>query len=246
MWNNVSFISCPDAFFEYKFDGDMFMINCELYSAHLTGGKVRVHADGAVCELGSLKYDRGLLLLERTYPISFLRSNGIETEKITHFSIEASDGEIIASYPLGTLGNTLDDAQKLLDKMKAPSVGEDSKIIAQEIRQKIKKLKKETLPFMPDFVWHRVDDIHETFSLSAIRHIVSDSSFVHCFKESGFWLVGYMQGEDIFAVCIKGEDSLQNPMENALDCCVGFEAEGKTYYVVGIGLFDDGQYFVRV
>lgn len=246
MWNNISFKSCSDAFFQYKIEDDMFLIKCELYSPSLTGGKVYAHSGDTRCCLGSLKYDKGLLLLDRTYPISFLISNGIQKDAITHFSIETSGGDIISSYPLDSFGNTLDEAQKLLDKMKDAPAKDKAQQVSDEIKQKIRTLKKEALPFLPDFEWHRVDDINDAFSLSAIRHIVFSPPFIQSFENSLYWLFGYNEKENIFAVCIKSKSFLPNPMENALDCCVSFDTEKEKYYVVGIGLYDDGQYFVRL
>ncbi len=246
MWNNISFKSCSDAFFQYKIEDDMFLINCELYNPSLTGGKVYAHNGDTKCCLGSLKYDKGLLLLDRTYPISFLNSNGIQKDEITHFSIETSIGDNILSYPLDSAGNTLDEAQKLLDKMKDTPSKNKAREISNETKEKICTLKKETLPFLPDFEWYRVENTREAFSLSAIRHIVSSPSFMRSFENSRCWFIGYSEKNNVFAVCIKSKSFLPNPMENALDCCVSFDAHEETYYVVGIGLYDDGQYFVRL
>ena len=244
MWNNISFKACSDAFFQYKIDGDLFFIKCELYNPSLKGGKVRVHSKSSECELGSFKSDRGLLLLDKTYPVSFLVSNGIEADAITHFSIETSDGNVILSEMPNELINTLENAKNLLDKMKDAPSYEMAQSIINEIKIKISSFKKETLPFLKDFEWHRVEDIKEVFSLSAIRHIVFSPSFLQSFEKSGFWLMGYR--DNIFAICIKGEKDLPNPMENALDCCVSFEENENLYYAVGLGLFDDGQYFLRL
>ena len=246
MWNNVNFSSCSDAFFQYKFDDDMFFIKCELYSPILTGGKVSVHSDNSICELGSLKYDGTLLVLDRTYPVSFLLSNGIDKEAITHFSIETSDGNVFLSYPLSGHDVVLDNAQKLLNEMKGLAKKEDAKKFSDQTRERIKKLKITTLPFLPEFEWHIVEDEKESFLSSAIRHIVMAPQFLLSFEKTGFWIIGFKQDDDIFAVCIKGEPHLPNPMENAMDCCVSFEEADKKYYVVGIGFFDDGQYFVRL
>ncbi len=246
MWNNISFRSCLDAFFQYKIEDDMFLIKCELYCPSLTGGKVYAHNDDTKCCLGSLKYDKGLLLLDRTYPMSFLISNGIQKDEITHFSIETSGGDVITSYPLNSVGNTLDEAQKLLDKMKDAPSKDKAREISNEIKQKICTLKKDALPFLPEFEWYRVEDRKEGFSSSAIRHIVFSPQFMQCFEFSGCWFIGYSEKNNVFALSIKGNSYLPNPMENALDCCVSFDAEKEKYYVVGIGLYDDGQYFVRL
>jgi len=246
VWENVSFKECSDVFFEYKFDGDMFMIKCELYSQFFCGGRVCVHGSDKMCELGSLKYDKGLLLLERTYPVSFLNSHGIEKEALTHFSIETSDGGVISSYPLGDFGSTLDKAQKLLDDMKVPVLEENAGDFVRETIEKIKRHTKENLPFLPEFEWYRVENEKETFSVSSIGHIISSYQFLQCFERFGFWYIGYKNDDSIFAVCINGGSYLPNPMENAIDCCVSFETDTEKYFVVGIGLFDDGQYFVRL
>ena len=245
MWNNISFRDCPDAFFQYKFDTDMFFIKCEMYQPSLSGGSVCVHIGDVRCVLGSLKNDKGLLFLDRIYPLSFLSSNGIDKDAITHFSVETSDGTTITSYSLGDIKSSLDSARKLLDNMKAP-LCEDAEKIANATRQKISFLPKVSLPFLPDFKWHMVDNTQETFSLSAIWHIISSSSFLQSFENTHLWFIGYREDDNIFSVCMKTGVYLPNPMENALDCCVSFDDEGERYYAVGIGLFDDGQYFVRL
>lgn len=246
MWQNIFFEACPDSLFQYKYDDSYFYVKCEIFSQKFTDGNVYACCGSSKLNLGTLKGSQGLLSLDKSYPLAYLRSHGIEINNLTHFSLSAPDGFYINSNLLSAPDPAITRAEKLLSSMSRPaSPGEADEHIHQ-IRQLTLNLPKENLPFLPEYEWYRVSDIKQTFSLSAIEHIVFTPSFMQSFVRSGCWFLGDCSNTNIFALCIATDSSFPNPMENALDCCRTFPTISALYCVVGIGLFEDGQYFCKI
>lgn len=248
MWHNIGFEDFPDAFFQYKYDTDYFYVKCELYAPRLSGGRVYACSGSNKLCLGTLAESGALLTLDKAYPLTFLRSHEIDTDNLSHFSIELPGCPPANSYLLSAPDPAVSRAQKLLDSM--PHIAHAG--IAEEnicrIHHTLSALSQHSLPFVSDFTWYIIEDIRQTFSLSSIGHIVFTSAFMQSFAMYGQWFFGVCDTRELFAVCIKSADSLPNPMSNALDCDVTFPADlpNETYHVVGIALYDDGQYFCRV
>jgi|GEM_PF-6472424 len=246
MWQNVSFEKGYEILFKYKYDDEFFCIKCRLNQAKFDGGTVYACHEGERLSLGTLKKDEIALCLEKSYPVSFLRSQGIDPESLTHFEIESLSGDILASFPLKPTDPAIERAEKILESMSSTPSPDDAEAHINLVHVTAQELSKEKLPFLTKFTWHRVDDIKQTFSLSAIEHIVFTPAFMQSFVRSGYWLLGTSDAKNVFAMCIATDSSFPNPMQNALDCCRTFATENALYCVIGIGLYDDGQYFCKL
>lgn len=248
MWHNIGFEDIPDAFFQYKYDTDYFYVKCELYAPNLSGSRVYVCSGSNKLSLGTLSESGALLTLDKSYPLTFLRSHEIDAANLSHFSIELPQGSPVNSYPLSSPDPALLRAQKILDSMphtEYAGIGEEN---ICRIHRTLSSLNQQSLPFESDFTWYIVDDIKQTFSLSSIRHIVFTPAFMQSFAVYGHWFFGVCDIREIFAVCIKSDDSLPNPMSNALDCDITFPSDlpSEHYHIVGIALYDEGQYFCKI
>lgn len=246
MWQNVSFEKGYEILFEYKYDDEFFCIKCRLNQAKFDGGIVYACRESERLSLGTLKKDEFALSLEKSYPVSFLRSQGIEPEALTHFAIQSQSGDELTSSPLKSTDPAIERAEKILKSMSSAPSPDDAEAHINLVHKSAQALSKEKLPFLTEFTWHRVDDIKQTFSLSAIEHIVFTPAFMQSFVRSGCWLLGTGDEKNVFAMCIATDSSFPNPMQNALDCCSTFATENALYCVIGIGLYDDGQYFCRL
>lgn len=246
MWQNVSFEKGYEILFEYKYDDDIFCIKCRLNQAKFDGGIVYACHEDKRLSLGTLKKDEFALCLEKSYPVSFLRSQGIEPEALTHFAIQSQSGDELTSSPLKSTDPAIERAEKILESMSSSPSPDAAEAHINLVHKSAQALSKEKLPFLTEFTWHRVDDIKQTFSLSAIEHIVFTPAFMQSFVRSGCWLLGTGDEKNVFAMCIATDSSFPNPMQNALDCCSTFATENALYCVIGIGLYDDGQYFCRI
>ncbi len=246
MWQNVSFEKGSEILFKYKYDDDIFCIKCRLNLPEFDGGSVFACYGSERLSLGTLKKDEFAMSLEKSYPVSFLRSQGIDPEELTHFAIESQSGVALASFPLKSTDPAIERAEKILESMSSSPSPDAAEAHINFVHGSAQALSKETLPFLTEFTWHRVDDIKQTFSLSAIEHIVFTPAFMQSFVRSGCWLLGTSEKKNVFAMCIATDSSFPNPMQNALDCCRTFATENALYCVIGIGLYDDGQYFCRL
>ncbi|MBR2404138.1 MAG: hypothetical protein IKA95_00560 [Clostridia bacterium] len=246
MWQNVSFEKGSEILFEYKYDDEILCIRCRLNQADFDGAMVYACYGSEKFLLGTLKKDEFALRFEKSYPMSFLRSHGIKPEALTHFEIQSHSGDVLTSFPLKPTDPAIERAEKILESMSSSPSPEDAEAHINLVHKSVQALSKEKLPFASEFIWHKVDDIKQTFSLSAIEHIVFTPAFMQSFIKSGCWFLGTGNAKNVFAMCIATDSSLPNPMQNALDCCQSFKAENALYCVIGIGLYDDGQYFCRL
>jgi len=246
MWQNVSFEKGYEILFEYKYDDDILCVRCRLNQANFDGAMVYACYGSKRFSLGTLKKDEFALRFEKSYPASFLHSHGIYADAITHFAIQSQNGDELISLPLSSADPAIERAEKILESMSSSPNPEKAEAHINLVHQSVQALVKEKLPFASEFIWHRVDDIKQTFSLSAIEHIVFTPAFMQSFIKSGCWFLGTGNAKNVFAMCIATDSSLPNPMQNALDCCQSFKAENTLYCVIGIGLYDDGQYFCRL
>ncbi len=245
MWNDVYFDGYADVFFQYKFSDDMFYLKCELYRPDLLGASVWVSFADNSLFLGSLKRDKGFLTLDKTYPVSFLESNNIEKDSPFSFIIKSDDGHILESVRKEEKDRALKNADDILESLKEKSGTIDITPFAENIEKRLSRYKKETPFGFREFEWFMIDNITEDFGLSSVSHITQSLSFLKTFSLEEKWFFG-KESINTYAICIKDNPNCPPPMENALDCCVTIESESGKFHIVGIGLFEDGQYFLRL
>ena len=136
MWNDVYFDSFKDIFFQYKYEGDLFFIKCEIYRPESESAKVWAKTEREPILLGTLKSEKGFLILEKTYPVSFLIS---DADAELEFYIEFENGYMIKSQKNDT---TLENANEILESLKKHN-DIDIQTILNCIDENLLKYKKE-------------------------------------------------------------------------------------------------------
>ena len=222
-----------------------------------SGKKLYVITNGgdSLC-VGGFSPSGGSLFLKKTYSMSYFASNRIYTDDIFGFEVDYEEAENTSLQSAIEKDKDIDytkdfaysRAREVLDSLKSKH---DYSFVAGEIRKeisaKLKVYEKTEMNFLKDYIWYEITDIRETFGLSSLEHIIFNEFFVRAYAKSGKWFFGCTNDKGMYAVCISCTTELPNPMANALDCCRVFKNEGtnEICYVVGVGVFDDGQYFYK-
>lgn len=249
MQSTVAFDAFPSSELKYRWDDSLFYIDCCLACPDATGGKLYINADSggerAKLFLGSLATERASV--SKSYPMTYLADGGILLDAITCFSVEMPEGEVYLSQRLDAPDPAIAGAVRALSGLSdRVDYREEAAFCIKKISEFIKTLPRAQLPALPKFSWHRVEDVRCTFSLTSFEHIVFDSAFVRAFANGGEWYISQTEDKNIFALCVGCPASYPHPMINVSDCAFFVESAGKKYFCVGIGLFDDGQYFCRL
>jgi len=87
--------------------------------------------------------------------------------------------------------------------------------------------------------WHKLNVPEETIELSSVRHLVETERFLKAYQKSRILLVG-KKNKNILALALKYNG--HNPFDNAEDCAL----KKGDYWIVGILLEEDGQYFAKI
>lgn len=130
-------------------------------------------------------------------------------------------------------------ALKSVKKLTAGSACGADKIWIEKVRQAASCLRESSEPLPEGYRWYISEDIRPAVPLSAYRHLLFVTEFMHNFDRNGYWLFGIgPQGHTALAAKADG----CNPFINAADCAVKIGG----YWTVGVYLGEDGQYFERV
>lgn len=89
------------------------------------------------------------------------------------------------------------------------------------------------------YEWYISHDIRPPVALSAYRHLLYVAPVINCFERYGAYLFG-LAGGGRTALAVRSDGA--NPFINADDCATKVE----NWWVVGIYLGDDGQYFEKI
>ncbi|MBQ4526689.1 MAG: hypothetical protein II998_01315 [Clostridia bacterium] len=210
--------------------------------------------------LGSFAKCDGRLCLNKSYPVSYFEANNIFIDDISHFYIsdcvgqndsEKSDDGHASVKDTDTYTGYDDALKRAEDILNFMSTGgdfiEESKALKKTIDEKFSKVTSFVFPWLNGFLWIEMNDIRQTFGISALEHVMFNEFFVRAYAKSGRWYLGKASGDGLYAVCIECEKNAPNPMVNALDCAIEHSGlNDSKYFVVGIGLFSDGQYFYKI
>lgn len=209
--------------------------------------------------LGSFGKHNGEMHLGKSYPVSYFEANDIFIDDISHFYVSDVDirnekervGEDLDSINSGnnTADEALERAKNILNSLPGEmDWHEEAKITRERINSLFDNSFTVEFPEIKGFSWIEINDIRNTFELSILEHIVFNEFFVRAFVKSGKWYFGKSASDGFYAVCIYCNINDPNPMVNALDCVNEYcdNAKGVRQIVVGIGIFDDGQYFYKI
>lgn len=248
MSKTVTFARFPGSVLDYYCDGEFFYINCSLKSPPSSPTKLYLCSSESKNEkterffVGTL--DNDTTSLAKSYPISFVREKGFNPGDVLSFSLVDSEGATHYCKEFNNVDPAIIGAQSVLDSLKSSrSWGIKPLQCYNRICDAIKDMPEVSLPVFPSFRWHRACDIRLTFSLTSFEHILFDSGFVRAFSHSGFWYIALTGQDRLIAICVKCPPEFANPMTNVSDCMINKKVDGMSYYCVGIGLYDDGQYF---
>lgn len=136
--------------------------------------------------------------------------------------------------------NPVEKAQKLLCKIKRSDfdISLYKKATDSVLAFEMKKTKSAEMP-MEDYRWYDIDENFYIPEISAIGHITQSIEFLEDLGEDKRFLMGIKDKSHI-AIGIKHTG--ENPFSNAPDCAV----KKGGFWVVGILLKEDGQYFEKI
>lgn len=201
-------------------------------------------------EIGTFENENGVYMISKKYTGSYLASEGIKLCNLLYFLIIFDENTRIKAYPDNGqswyIDSSITRAKEVLESVKENKNYEKEALDAIErINAGVKFYKKCVLPFFHDFDWYNICNMTENFGISSIEHVLRS---VGVTSEYISWYMGISHQERMYAVALKTINSKSNPLSNANDCTMVYnDSENKCiYYVVGIMLLDDGQYFCRL
>ena len=244
MWKNVQ----PEGMageFLYKIEDGYFYADFFVKGYDLKNKKVYLKSidkeDDGVC-LGTLSEGKGGCYLSKSYPLSFLEMNGADLSEKIVVSVNKNK-EDFATDP------ALKRAEDLLNNHPCDETHKKlSKNYCEIIRKNLQNFGKVSLPFLKGYSFHKIDNIKHPFLLSAIDHVVFTKEFVSVFAKRGEWYVGENEDSRIFPLVIGRYETEPDPMPLVSDSYITYSdvESGLIYHIIGIGVFDDGQYFCKI
>ena len=193
----------------------------------------------------------GKNIVDKKYSVSYLDSTGIDCNSLSHFIIKSGNNKKIEISPFeNSCSNELEDlsvkrAKEVLENIKNKGCLYDVNLIIDNINAKLQHYAAIQMPFMKEYLWHIIENKAEDFGLSAVRHIISSDGFC---KDNSTWYFGFLPEKRLCALAVKKESETDNPFTNVCDCTVVYSDTkiNEHFFVAGILLLDDGQYFCRL
>lgn len=243
MWKNAQ-TDGIDGEFLYKLEEGHFQTDFFVKGYDLKNKKVYLkpedgNSDG-VC-LGTLSECRNGCHLSKSYPTSFLEMNGVDFSKNFVISVKEVEENIFNDPSVKRAHDLLNNHPC---SEKEVELSKDAKKI---MRKKLRDFEMVSLPFLKNYKFYRIDNIKHPFPLSSIDHVVFTKEFVSVFAKRGEWYVGENKDSEIFPLVIAKSENESDPMPLVSDSYAIYDDKetGLIYYIIGIGAFDDGQYFCK-
>ena len=209
-----------------------------------------VFADEKSFDIGVFECENKMCFLYKKYSLSYLENNGIDVNTFSHFFIETQD---YGSHSALKEDNEMDDlsilrAKELLNSMKKEQAPEIACEVIDNIEKRTSLYKKENIMALPEFSWYKIDNRDEFFGLSSVKHLIQSEGNISSLINGEGWYLGVCAEKRLYAVGSYRETGFPNPFTNAEDCAVRFNipSQNKDFFVVGIMILDDGQYFCRL
>ncbi len=258
MWINCDTGNISNVSIKYMFDENFFYINAvsssakvgqssKLFANFTQGEKVQTF------EIGTFTPDKNSFVIDKKYSISYLKSNNIDINSISYFTVE-NNTDVIKFFPKGEFAGfkdkSLENAKQTLESLKSQPVSiSDVSLIINNINSKLCNYKNIYLPISNDFSWYEITSPGEYFKLTSLKHLICSEGFVGSFIDNPLWYFGVSNDERLYAMAVKcADEKSANPLTNADDCAAKYyDIKTNTlYYFVGILLLDDGQYFCKL
>ena len=198
--------------------------------------------------IGNYIFENDKYVLKKEYSISYLESNNIDIKKFSHFKL-CIDDKILTSYPVcNNDTNIYSDKSIIRAKELLSSVNKKEHnyntvtYLVNDIKECVKSYTTVQMPFMKKYTWYVISDNNINFNLSSIKYLLSEIN--EKIKKKS-WYLGVSPIDRVFALAIKTSSDKINPFANEDDCTVVYcnEEHNEFYFVVGLILLDDGQYF---
>lgn len=256
MWIKTNFGFDTNSEIKYSYEDDNFIVECAIEKECLSEcSKLFVYSYSDMNEnkllLGTLIESDDMYVLSKSYSEQYMLSHGIECNKISHFAVTSPDGKILKSYVEPSKDTrifedrSIENAKKALITVRDKNIScLDAKHAFENLVLQCSKYKNYPENIYGKYSWYVIDDIKENFGLSSVKHLIYCQSFMNNYIKYGKWYFGIKDNTRFCAAA--AECGGGTVFENALDCTSYTECGGKTYCVVGIGLFDDGQYFYKI
>lgn len=244
---------------EYDFENDFLNIDCvvNINKSEKGASLFLVDNNGTTLNLGTLSVSDKCSSLSKSYPLSYLRFQEIDYENIKGFEIDKDEKLILSTFEQNvktSIASTdesedpaLVRAKEILGGLGSADYSCEANEYISSVNKRINSYCEKNITEIPGFKWYIIDDIKETFNLTSVEHLIFCENFVRLFAKNGEWYFGVGEKPGVYALCIKSCSKTVIPFQNASDCTKFIPVdEFCGYWIVGIGLFSDGQYFCRL
>ena len=250
MWQSCCAYLCDNTKIEYNISDDFFEVKCVSDSGKINAGS-RLYAlfsNEQKFEAGLFEYNNNAHFIDKKYSLSYLENNNIDIRKLESFLIENGNNEVFSAVVNKaniTEDKSISRAKELLDSIKKDKNPQMAAEVISDIKKRTSLYTKENINVLNGFTWYKINKPGEFFMLSSIKHLIHSEGFVHHLINGVCWYFGVCGEERIYAVGCKLEGNCSNPFTNADDCVSRFllPDTNEVFYVVGIMILDDGQYF---
>ena len=246
MWQSCYMYLCDNTEIEYNISESSFEIKCKSDSPKINGNS-RLYAffqNESKFEIGFFECENNMHFIDKKYSLSYLENNNIDIHTLTSFVIENSENNVYTAV-IDKTDKSVTRAKELLESMKKEANPQKASEAISNIKKWTSLYKQESIPALSGFSWFKIDKTGEFFNLSSIEHLIHSEDFVHHLINGTCWYLGVCSEERIYAVGCKLKENFANPFTNANDCVSKFTLPdtNENFYVVGIMVLDDGQYF---
>ena len=252
MWQKCVAHLCDNTEIEYDISDGFFKIRSSAKSSKIkcNSSLWAVFSDDKELEIGYFNSNDGIYTVDKKYSLSYLENNNININLFSHFTIKNEEGISFTAKKTESEENdaSLKRARDILGSLKEEPDPQKANDAVCYILQRTSLYEKVNIPVLPEFTWYKIDNPKEYFSLSSIEHLICSEGYINCLVQGIAWYFGVCNETRIYAVGCKREKGLYNPFTNASDCAIEFNISdsGEVFYVVGIMILDDGQYFCRL
>lgn len=255
MWINCLIDPEWDTELKFSPDDNNFYIECKS-KCPKAGENSEVYAffynetGERMFQIGTFVNEEGVYKLSKKYTQSYLQSEGLRLCDLLYFIVLFDENNKIKTYPDSGQSWRIDSsiirATEVLSSVKdGKNYEKEANGAIESINKEIELYEKCNLPFLSEFDWYKICDMSKNFGITSIEHLLRSRGVT---SEYSSWYLGVSHQERMYAVAIKTQSGYSNPLSNANDCALMYkDSENRCiYYIVGIMLLDDGQYFCRL
>lgn len=258
MWIKTDFGTDINAEITYSYDDDNFSVSCTFDKTLISdNSKLYVYSYFSEREnelpIGTLSVSFDKYTLSKSYTRSYVSSHKIDCSAISHFSVVSPDGRIYKAYCVKDKFDAAPEdsaitnaREKLMSLKNGRMDAEGEKRAISNIAGRLANYDRSSDKISDGYTWYEISDIKENFNLSSIKHLIYCRGFMNGFVKFGKWYFGISPDEHLYAVAVRNLNDNGIVFENASDCVCIFGSDEIKYSAVGIGLFEDGQYFYKI